>query len=211
VFYTNQFDKALRFGDVIRGFVSSVPKMTEPDIDYKHPEYVLELSMPRFCAVMSPCCSIGDSTITLTPLVEVQKSFYKNPYFVEDLTNINRTVPPEKSVAPETWEGFSDDEKNRRRNEGNAYALLEFFIYAEHTYLPKYKLKVKSVDIETSYYMIDFRRIFRVSCSKVRSPEESPIDTRILELSVDARRQLREKISQYYSRVPNEDLIVLNA
>jgi len=211
VFYNEQPDKSLRFGDVISGFVSSVPKMNEPAIDHKHVEYQLELSMPEFCFVLSPCCSIGDSTITLAPLQHVINSFFKNPYFAEDLTRINQLVPPELSVSTEDWGRFSEEEKQKRLKEGYAYVSVEYFVYAEHEILPKYKVKLRGNEIETGCYMIDFRKSFRVSCPKVRSAMEYPVEAKFLQLTIEARQELRNKVSKYFLRLPQEDAALLQA
>lgn len=211
MFYSQEQDSALRFGDVISGFVSSIPRMNEPAINHKHTDYQLELSMPEFCVVLSPCCSIGDSTITLVPLQDVINSFFKNPFFTEDLTRINRLVPPELSVNPEDWERFLEDDRQRRLKEGYAYVSVEYFVYAEHEILPRYKVKLRGNEIETGCYMIDFRKSFRVSCPKVRNAKESPIEAKFLQLTVEVRQELRNKISKYYLRPPQEDLVLLQA
>lgn len=209
MFYEKYPDKALRFGDVLSGFISSIPEMSKPIADNRHPEYKLSLNMPDYCVVLSPCCSIGDSTITLAQLRPVLKSFFKNPYYEEDLTNINRRATPDKTVPPYVWNGYSEEEKRKREEEGNTFALLEYFIYAPHENLPTYQITIRQVERAVGHYLIDFRRSFRVDCSSVHSAEESPLETKILQLTVDARRQLREKISGYYSRAPADDLAAL--
>ena len=211
MFYQENLEEALRFGDVVSGFISSIPNMMEPNIDHKHPEYKLELSMPDFCVVLSPCCSIGSATITLVKLEQVQGTFYKNPYFANDLTNINRLVQPEKSLPPNKWENLTPDERDKKMLEGNAYAFMELFIYSENNYLPKYKMPIDKVEREIGYYQIDFRKSFRVSCQKIKNAKESPIEVKILQLSVNTREELRNKISTYYSRAPREDLVLLQA
>lgn len=211
MFYITEVDKALRFGDVISGFISSIPDMKEPNLEHKHPEYNIELSMPEFSVILSPCCSIGEATITLAPLVSVMKSFYKNPYFSEDLTRLNRQVEPEKAFDPITWENFSEEEKKLKSNEGVSFVFLDYFIYGEHEYLPRYPLKLKKIEFDTGFYMIDFRKSYRVHCSKIQSAEQSPYESKILQLSVDTRKQLRNKISSYYLRAPKEDLALLES
>ena len=211
MFYSQEPDSALRFGDVISGFVSSIPRMNDLATNQKHPDYQLDLSMPEFCVVLSPCCSIGDSTLTLAPLQIVINSFFKNPYFVEDLTRMNRPVPPELSVSPADWQQFSEDDRQNRLKEESAYVNIEYFVYAEHEILPRYKVTLRKIEYETGCYMIDFRKCFRVICHRVRSANDSPIEAKYLQLTVEARQDLRMKISKYYSRPPQEDLALLQA
>lgn len=211
IFYQIEPEPAFRFGDVIRGFISSIPKLKEPALDSRHPNYDLVLSMPTYSVVLSPCCSIGDSTLTLAPLDLVKKNLFTNPYFVEDMTRINRFVPPEKSLPPDKWGNLSEEQKQQKLSQGNAYVFAEYFIYAEHEVLPKYFLQLRGQNFETGYYMIDFRKSFRVSCEKVQSANNSPIEAKVLQLSVQSRQDLRNKISWYYSRPPQEDLALLQS
>ena len=67
----------------------------------------------------------------------------------------------------------------------------------------------KGDNIETKYYMIDFKNIHKLNCDKINSPEDAPLQSKCLQLSVQTRSELREKISNYYARIPKEDLILI--
>jgi hypothetical protein len=56
--------------------------------------------------------------------------------------------------------------------------------------------------------MIDFANIQKVNCNKIITPENAPLDTKCLQLSIQSRSELRNKISNYYSRKPIEDKIL---
>ena len=63
--------------------------------------------------------------------------------------------------------------------------------------------------IETNYYMVDFRNTYKLYCDKIKSPEKAPLESKCSQLSVQARSELRDKISYYYERIPKEDKILL--
>lgn len=210
-YYLDNIEQALRFGDVLCGYVSSIPRIISPSTGHQHADYQLEVSMPDFCAVLSPCCSIGSSTITLAPLEKITKNFFDNPFFSQDLTNINRQVQPEQSVPPEKWESYSEEEKINKVNIGTTYVFFDIFIYPEHDLLPKYKIRQQGEWTEINSYKIDFKKSFRVSCPKIQDAKNSPIETKVLQLTVQARKELREKISFFYARQPAEDVKELNA
>jgi hypothetical protein len=159
MFYERTPQKTLRFGDIVRGYVAGTPAVDEPNLNPIKSIYTLKLSFPVYYAIMTPCCSIGEGTISLAPLLPVKYMFFKNPYFVQDLTNINRVMSPEQAVAPDIWNTFPPDVKEERLLEGNTYALVEFFIYERHTLLTEYTLGVRN-PISTGYYTVDFRTIY---------------------------------------------------
>ena len=166
--------------------------------------------MPTYSVVLTPCCSIGESTISLTPLIKVRSDFFKNPYFLEDLTRINRRMKPQQAKPPDEWGNFTPEEKQRRLAEGINYALLELFIYEEHELFKTYLLRKQ----EVRYYMIDFKNIHTIKCAMIKrpekvKPEDAPlIESKVLQLSIQARSELRDKIAYYYSRLPEEDKIL---
>lgn len=205
MFYQKRPDKAFRFGDVLRGFFLSSSFIDEPLIGYgiESADCKIDLSFPKFCVLLTPCCSIGNNTIALTPLINVNKKYFTNPFFSEDLTRINRKMEPKQAVSPDVWKELDYNEQIKRLGVGENYALVEVFIYEQNPVLPKYKLG----NIDSGYYMIDFRNNYKIKCKKIPNPIQVPLEAKCLQLSVAVREELRNKLASYYARVPAEDII----
>ena len=206
MFYQENNDNLFRFGDILKGFIFSTPNLSEPFMKPFSEDYFIEISRPLYCAIISPCCSISDKTLSLSPLIRVVNSFYNNPYFAEDLTRVNRVVPPINSVPPQQWDNMDTDKRQELLNQEPGYTFLDLFVYKENELFPEYEIHRKGTDnIKTRNYMIDFRNTFKVSCSKIKDPKNVPIEAKCLQLTIEARADLRDKISFYYGRIPNED------
>jgi len=201
-----QPDKALRFGDVLQGYPSTTPRIEEPILNGNSTKYEIDVDLPKFTVVMDPSCEIRNQTISLTPLIQVSRRFFDNPYFAEDLTRINREMEPQQSLSALAWSKLDLKEQHNRLNVGRTYALLNLFIYEEHVLFPKYTIRRKGeVDIETSYSMINFRNTYKLCCGKIESPEKSPLKSKILQLSPETRAELTNKLIKYYARIHLED------
>ncbi len=209
MFYKEGNDNVLRFGDVLKGYVLTTPNIEEPILNISNTGYNIEIDLPFLSVVITPCCSIGQKTISLTPLIKLRNAFLKNPYLSEDFTRINRAMEPKQSVPPDTWNNLPEEQKQKRLEEGNAYAFLELFVYEKNDLFPEYSIYInKQRNIETNYYMIDFKNIYKLNCEKINTPEDAPIDSKCLQLSNQVRNELRDKISYYYARAPKEDKIL---
>jgi hypothetical protein len=200
-------DQALKFGDIVKGYILTNAIIEKPQWEIKHSEYSVNVRLPPFSVIVTPCCSIEDKTIMLTPLIEVLPAFFDNPYLAEDLTRVNRIMSPEQAVPPHVWERIGDEEKQRRLAEGNTYAFANLFVYDEHSSFKEYTLNRRTGNISTNYYMIDFRNMYKVHCDRIISASNSPVDSKHLQLSIDMRDDLRVKLARYYSRIPDEDLV----
>jgi hypothetical protein len=55
--------------------------------------------------------------------------------------------------------------------------------------------------------MINFRDIYKLRCDRINTPEDAPLDSKVLELSIEIRSELREKVAAYYGRPPKEDKV----
>lgn len=207
MFYASKVSDALRFGDVLKGFFSTTPIIKKPPLLSDMKNCSIDVFLPKFSVVMDPCCQIGEQSISLTPLLPIKKSFLANPYLKEDLTRLNRVMTAQQSVIPEVWEAFSPEEKQRRAEIGEKYASVRFFIYENHDLLPKYTMHIGTEDIEMNYYLIDFRNTHKLSCNEIITAEKAPLELKVLELSVETRQELRDKVSSYYAAVPEEDEI----
>ena len=96
-----------------------------------------------------------------------------------------------------------------RNAEGITYAFLNLFIYDQNAIFKPYTKRGRDL----RYYMIDFRNIYTIQCPLIKRSEElttqdpAIIKSKVLQLSIQARTELREKIGFYYTRVQLEDLI----
>ncbi|MDY0129149.1 MAG: hypothetical protein RBR63_03035 [Methanosarcina vacuolata] len=208
MFYEDNHDNALRFGDVVNGYVLSNSHIEKPFSTSNNFKYNINIEMPSLSVILTPCCSIEENNIVLSPLIELRSSFFSNPYFIEDLTNINRRMPPEKTLPPEVWENLPGMEKQKRLLEGETYSVPNLFVYESNALFPKYTInrKGKNNNIETNVHMIDFKNIYKVDCDKIITPQNSPLYSKCLQLSIKTRSELRDKLSSFYRRVPKEDL-----
>ena len=58
--------------------------------------------------------------------------------------------------------------------------------------------------------MIDFTRTYHINCSNIKKEGKTNgnlLDSKVLQLSKKTREQLRNKIAEFYSRIPEEDKI----
>lgn len=214
MFYDKNIDNVLRFGDVLRGYITITPNIKIPFLTPSdlNEGYNVNINLPIFSVIISPCCSIGDGIISLIPLIKLRNTFFNNPYFTEDLTRLNREMEPQLAVSPYVWNGLSLEEKQRRLQEGKkgkGYTFLEIFIYEKCDLFPEYTVDMRQGEnIQTNYYMIDFRNTYKLYCDKIKSPEKAPLESKCLQLSLQTRAELRDKISYYYARIPKEDEIL---
>lgn len=205
-FYQDQHDNALRFGDVVRGFLLSAAHIERPAVTETLREYRIDVSQPEFGVIMTPCCSIKGQTLLLTPLLKINPLFYKNPYLAEDLLRLNHPMTPQQSVPPGEWEKMKSEDRERRfdMSKRTSFAFGDLFVYTPHDLLPRYVVDPKKGRLETGYYMVDFRRTCRVQCAAV-TRQQSPVEAKVLQLTIDARGGLRDKVADFFGRVPRED------
>ncbi len=198
-------DKVLRLGDLVRGYISPSTKIKQPFLslnDSVYHNYEINVAVPRYSVVLTPCCSIGDTMVCLTPLVELPAILFKNPYFVEDFTRIDREIEPQKAFAPSDWDHLSPEEHEEQLAKKHSYTLLHWFIYAGHDLLLPYERKGHA----TNCYMIDFRNVQTLRCDLIKSRDKtkeehtSILESKCLQLTDNARELLRNKLSYYYGR-----------
>jgi hypothetical protein len=206
-FYKEEIDPVLRFGDVLTGYVAITPKIRQPNHPASIPilDWDINVSYPEFLVVLSPCCSIEDNLICLAPLIKVQNTFLKNPYYKEDLTRVNRKNEPQNAFIPSKWDEKSPLEQQQLRSKGLSYALLNYFVYDQHPLLPIYTVTIRGETLEIRYYMVDFRMMYNLKCKKIIKPDNAPIETKCLQLSIQTREELRLKIAHYFGRPAEED------
>lgn len=211
MFYTDTVKKNFRFGDIIKGFADLYPYINEPLNGNKESEYEIKVFHNNYFVIISPSCSIANKIISLTPLKKVKASFFDNPYFAKDLTNINRECSPEQAVSTEIWKKkYTEEFRQKKKQEGDSFALTDFFIYKENTIFEPYEINNKKLGkFTTNYRMIDFKEIFRVYCDKIKNPENLPFELKCLQLTPEIRNELRLKLISYFNREYLEDKIEL--
>jgi len=207
MFYAKEMSKALRFGDVLKGYFLTTPVIKEPALNGHIETCNIDVNFPSFVVVMDPCCEIGHKSISLTPLLPIRGSFFDNPYLAKDLTRINRKMEPRQAIPPHAWDKLSPEEQAKRLAVGREYAFISLFVYEKHDLLPRYTVHRRDRTIETNYYMINFRNTYKLCCDKINSPKDAPLESKVLELSIETRQELRDKVAAYYARVPLEDKI----
>lgn len=201
MYYLDTLENSFRLGDVLKGFITVSPRIKEPLLGENTRSFDISVEYPQYSVILSPCCSIGESKICITPLIRVRKDFFKNPYFAEDLTRINKRMRPELASAPAKWAALTAEQRAERQSKDYVYTMIDLFIYDSHDYFKAYEIRVPGGDvISTRCYMIDFRSIYKVDCEKIETPDKVPIEAKCLQLSETTREDLRAKIAYYYTR-----------
>jgi len=230
MFYLDTIEQRLRFGDVLEGYLSTIPKIDEPFIEENNQPYQIDVTLPDFCVVMDPCCNIGGGSLSLTPLIKVWPHWWDNPYLAKDMTIINREMNPKHVMHPLQWNDLSLEEKLEMITAEPQHNRLNFFVYEENKLFPSYDIEreyryeekvdvanntpifeqiKEDIELQTTYYMIDFKNIYHVKCKKISKPDKE-LDTKvskskILQLSIKTRNELRDKMAFYFGNPPDED------
>jgi hypothetical protein len=232
MFYRDSIENRLRFGDVLKGYLSTAPNFVKPFGEKAREPYRIDVSIPDFSIVVDPCCDIGGGTLSLTPLIHVKATLWDTPSLLKDITRINRKAMPKDLMHPEQWNKWQDSEKIAAMNAIPDYGHKTYFAYEANnlfneytvtrptryeevvdpiTKLPKYKRLQRQKTFITRYYMINFKNIYHVNCEKVfdqgKAIDQSILDSIALQLSIETRNELRDKMAAYFGERPDEDIV----
>jgi len=231
MFYTKSPEKILRLGDVLQGYFSTTPDIKNPIVGSSINDYKIDVNLPEFCAVLDNCCHIGDRTILLSPLISITAHFWDPPFLANDILQINSKGNPKDMTHPREWnEKLTDKMKREYINSDPVYGYKRYFIYNdlpefspyivkqdyfyteginEETNLPMWEQTTKHIEFETKRYMVDFKKSFRVNCNDLNKSSLKPniLDSKIAQLTIETRNQLREKLGFFFGEVPSEDQI----
>jgi hypothetical protein len=228
--YNVTIDDSLRFGDVVKGYLCVAPKVDKPFIDNKSDVFTIKVNNPLFSVVIDPCCEIGNGSVSLVPLEEVNSRLWDIAYLASNMTLLNIPGNAKNLMHPSTWNKLVDEEKKIAIQESDKFGHTPFFVYEgnalfpeysiirENRYtevidsiskLPKYEIKKEKVPFTTNHRMINFKNIYQLSCDKIVTAGK-PLDevikkSIVLQLSKTTRNQLREKLSYYFRKKPAED------
>ena len=111
VFYMDGPYERLRFGDILKDFLTISITINDPVPELQKAKAKFEISADHY-VLMSPCCSIEDNIIMLCPLIPIKPVYLKNPYFADDmrggsvsLDNRKRFLSGKLLVHAATWVG----------------------------------------------------------------------------------------------------------
>lgn len=197
-------DSFLRLGDVITGFSYFLPDFD--DFVNKGNDFKLAVESKKYFVILTPCCSIEDKLITLVPLNRLNSNLIKNPFYSEDFTRINRPMEPLNAIPPDVLTKLPDEEKDNIASRGISYQLTEKFIYSDNDKLEEYQLSYKGINLITRTYWIDFKEAFTISSKLIQRSNPNNV-SKLIQLSIRAREELRQKIAKFYSRIPDEDIV----
>jgi hypothetical protein len=205
-FYSDSPSKIFRLGDVVTGFHHPAFQIDTPGAPEKSTDVRINLTRPSYFAVMTPCCSIEDRSISLAPLIEVRHRFFEIPRLVEDMTRLNAYMQPEDSLPQKAWEKMTPEKRGEFLAKGPGYIFTECFVYEPNPLLTTYTLKKSTHEWpNVGHRMVDFKQIFRVECNQIERMRDAPEGTKLLELSIPIRSQLRDKLAAFFARIPEED------
>jgi hypothetical protein len=226
MFYNATIDDKLRFGDVVKGYLSITPKLTKPFGNAS-----IDIQIPQFSVILDPCCEIGGGTISLSPLEEISPQFLDIPYFSKDMTSLNRIGKAKDFFYPTRWNELSVEKKTEALIADPEYGWRSYFVYEGNPLFPEYVInrKVKYIEVTDPatnlpkyeivrepnsfairHRIIDFKKSYRVDCQSIVKPErptdQSVLGSIVLQLSKKTRNQLRDKMAYYIGKPPEEDL-----
>lgn len=212
-FYRETADHRLRFGDVLSGYIlgslrqkDTVAHSVEaPRCPLATPPlFTVDLILPAFCVLLTPCCSIGKGTTALvvSPLRPVEKYWLETPYLAEDLTRVNQKAMPNVLTHPATWAKMTDEKQGREMEKGLGYGYAKNFAYAGNKHFSPYEVKLSTGDVTaTNWYMLNFLDIYMLNCENIRKDKGEflyPPDSKLLQLSARVRTELRLKMATFF-------------
>ena len=225
MFYADGISNKLRFGDIVKGFLSTYPILKSPLIENVQP-YTIEIDT-ELSVVLDPCCSIGNGTISISPLIRTQAYLWDNPHLFADITKINRKSTPQDLMQPIRWNRCTDEEKTQFINTKADYGYKNLFIYIDNpifgeyeitrknkfneiidlnTQLPKYDMVNNVFKFNTRCHMIDFKNIRHINCRKIleskKDIDNAVLNSIVLQLLDETRNDLRLKMGDYFARKP---------
>lgn len=209
--FKEEHDVVLRFGDVLDSYTLVYSNLKS--LSTSKNKYSIDIEIPKNCVLLTPCCSIGEhDSFLLTPLIRLNDSFVMNPYFTEDFTRINREMKKEYAIPPKIWNKMDEEEKVHVKSV-KSFAFFDNFCYGplpENLFNP-YTLGNDHLGIveNVKFLMIDFRNVFKVKCLNLKKPNKDILDTKILQLTEEVRKELRLKMSHFYYRPTEEDSKIL--
>jgi len=210
MFYETKLDNELRFGDVFEGHIFSSLVLNSTNTN-SYNNFDINFIKPDFCVLLTPCCNVMKvDYLSFVPLNKIHLSLFSNKYFRSDLLIINTQIEAEKHIPDTQWDHMEESKKIEIRGRKELeYPLKNLFVYPPAKGFKSYDVATKDNGIiNTSYYVIDFQNISQINFSKIKSIDNHLLlKSKRFQLKISVRNALREKMADYFCRVPVEDKI----
>jgi len=215
MFYTEEeFDPTtLRFGDVLRGFINTVPNIENPFIPTQELNFTIISKIPTYSVVMTPCCSIGEQTILLAPLNPVPSHLFQNINIVDKFTILNRPIQRKLSIPPKGFAKMSPQKKKEIERERKSYTFIYYFFYDKHDIFEPFEVRISDKTYTSQFQSVDFRQMYQIRSKHIiknNRVHQNILDTKCLELSTHTRNALRDKLTFFFGRPPKEEKALLD-
>ncbi|MHA1714013.1 MAG: hypothetical protein ACTSXP_00075 [Promethearchaeota archaeon] len=199
----------LRFGDVVTGYISTVPVIEKPCSNIEF-QFAIDSSFQKFCVILTPCCQIGKAepkSILLTPLKEIPSRMFSSDYLCEDISRINLEFKPIKAIPENKIVDLDEAERIMIESKEKQYNFNSRFVYLSHDCFPPYNVRKNGENVEIRDYMIDFHLLYHIQCKYIQKNKISQdiLNSKCIELTPEIRRQLHEKMAFFFGELTNED------
>lgn len=160
---------------------------------------------------MTHCCSIGKGNLALAPL---QKIHHKidilrlNSDIYSNFTALNRKIEKKKLIPKKNLDNIPPEKKTEIEMEGKGWHHIDKIFYDSNDLFTPYEIKLNDDEIiKTASYIVDFSDIYNVKCSKIQKNniDKKILKSKYLELTDNAREEIKENIAMYFSRPAEED------
>lgn len=115
-------------------------------------------------------------------------------------------MPAEQALPPKHWESLTAEKKSELMAKGESFIFEECFVYDANPLFTPYELKKGAKTFSpVAHRLLDFKKIVRIDCALIERNRDAPAGIKLLELTIAARSQLRDKLAHFFARIPDED------
>ena len=207
MFYSGSFSEFYRLGDIVSGYTEIIPKYSS---NKSNSGLSLSISIAPndLFIILTPCCSIEKRVVNIAPLKCLDSNFLSSDRLIEDFLLINQPISKRVALGELIFSKLSDEDKLAYENAPITYEYIDKFIYDDHFLLKKYELTKKrgkddTITTHTGKYMVSFKDTMKIESELFDRDKCNCV--KVAELAAISRDRLREKISFFYSRIPEED------
>ena len=207
MFYSDSFSEAYRMGDIVSGYTEIIPVYSKNKENNKL-NLSISIVSSDFFVILTPCCSIENEIVNIVPLRKLDSKFLSSSQLIADFLLINQPIPKRSAIGDLAFSRLTPHEQLEVENALPEYAYIDKFIYDNTPYMIEYELTKKrgkndEVTVTTGKYMISFKDAVKIQSSLFE--RSRGVYAKVAELTPHSRQELRDKLSYYYSRVPEED------